>query len=1034
MALSSALKKSVDSYYAVLEEYKGKNVRHETAVRSAFQYLLANFAQTVGWTLVPEQKLTVGKRIIRPDGTLRDAINLRCGYWEAKDADDDLDVEIRKKITSGYPTTNSIFEDTRRAVLYQDGRREFEADLTQQRQLIDLLERFISYKDPDIEGFERAVQEFKETIPDLAQGLKDRIKTEHARNKAFVAAFGTFLELCRSSLDPNMSSETVDEMLVQHLLTERLFRTIFNNPDFANRNVIAREIEKVIQALTSREFNRYEFLKSLDRYYIAIEEAARTLPDWTEKQHFLNTVYESFFQGFSTRQADTHGIVYTPQEIVDFMCASVDVVLQREFGSSLSEPGVQILDPATGTGNFIVNLIQKHINGSDLAYKYRNDLFCNEIMLLPYYIASLNIEHAYYERTHEYTPFEGISFADTLNLEGQQMELFSERNTERIQRQKDAQIMVVIGNPPYNMGQANENDNNKNRRYPVVDSRISKTYVKDSKATLTNKLYDAYVKFFRWAVDRLQGRDGIVCYVSNNSFVDQITFDGMRKHLLQDFTQIYHLDLHGNVRRNSKLSGTTHNVFGIQVGVGITIAVRTSSYEARKLYYYRVPEYWHRTEKLKFLSKQGSITNIEWQELEPDIRNTWLTEGMRTEFTNFLPMGTKTTKDVQVLNAEAIFKLYSLGVVTSRDEWVYDFNELGLAEKVNLFIQNYNSEVFRLSQTSQPISTQIDNFADKFVRNEPNFLKWTDRLKEALIKKQTLKFEVQHVREALYRPFCKKFLYFDHLLNQRRYQQYLIFPTSVTENSVIVVSDHGHRAPFSTFVTNFIPDLHLIASLDGYQTFPYYTYVEDGSNRRENITDWALAQFRAQYGDAVTKWDIFHYVYAMLHHPMYRERYAENLKRDLPRIPLLPEREVFATCVRVGKALMELHLNYETVKPYRLTPIESREVPVDWRVKKMKLTPAKDAVIVNEWLTLAGVPQECFQYRLGNRSALEWVLDQYQVSKDARSEIVSDPNRDDDPQYIAQLVQRVVRVSVDTVALVKELQQGVTLAEGDVRA
>ncbi len=1027
MALNSALKKSVDSYYAALEEYKGKNVTHETALRSAFQSLLAAFAQTVGWTLVPEQKLTVGKHIIRPDGTLRDAINLRCGYWEAKDADDDLDVEIRKKITSGYPTTNSIFEDTRRAVLYQDGRREFEADLTQQRQLIDLLERFIHYKDPNIEGFERAVREFKETIPDLAHGLKDRIKAEHARNKAFVAAFGTFLELCHSSLDPHMSSETVDEMLVQHLLTERLFRTIFNNPDFANRNVIAREIEKVIQALTSREFNRYEFLKSLDRYYIAIEEAARTLPDWTEKQHFLNTVYESFFQGFSTKQADTHGIVYTPQEIVDFMCASVDVVLQREFSTSLSEPSVQILDPATGTGNFLVNLIQKHINGSDLAYKYQNDLFCNEIMLLPYYIASLNIEHAYYERTHEYTPFEGIAFADTLNIEGQRVQqeklaIFSERNTERVIRENNAPIMVVIGNPPYNVGQLNENDNNKNRKYSVVDERINKTYAKDSKATLNTKLYDAYVKFFRWAVDRLRGRDGIICFVSNNSFVDQIAFDGMRKNLLKDFNQIYHLDLHGNVRKNPKLSGTTHNVFGIQVGVGITIAARISSSPARKLYYYRVPEFWRKTEKLAFLARSGNIDGITWQELLPDEKYNWITEGLQSDFANFLPMGTKEAKLARQAEVQTLFKTYSLGISTNRDSVVYNFNYQNLSTRIESFIENYNAEVARWFRNERP--KDVDNFVhyDK--------IKWSRNLKRDLQNEHYAQFTTEAIRKSLVRPYLNKWLYYADILIDERGTTNSIFPTAFAENEnkTICISGVGSNKPFQCLVSNTIPCLDL---LEKTQCFPYYTYAEDGSSRRENITDWALAQFRAQYGDAVTKWDIFHYVYAMLHHPMYRERYAENLKRDLPRIPLLPEREAFAICVRVGKALMELHLHYETVKPYRLTPIENREVPVDWRVKKMKLTPAKDAVIVNEWLTLANVPQECFQYRLGNRSALEWVLDQYQVSKDARSEIVSDPNCDDDPQYIAQLVQKVVRVSMETMALVRELEEGVRVVEGE---
>ena len=620
MQITTTHKKAIDHYYKELASYQAQNVTHETAVRSAFQNLLAAFAQTVNWTLIPEQTLANGKR---PDGTLRDAFFPR-GYWEAKDTKDDLKLEIRKKIATGYPITNTIFEDTRRAILYQNGKVALEIDLTQKDQIIDLLRLFFSYTEPDIATFEAAVAEFKQRIPTLAHDLLERIKEEHARNAKFVAAFATFLELCRTSLDPQISRAVIDEMLIQHLLTERLFRTIFQNQDFARRNVIAAEIEKVIEALTSRAFNRHDFEKSLDRFYIAIEGAARTLDSWAEKQHFLDTVYERFFQGFSIKQADTHGIVYTPQEIVDFMCASVEEVLQREFHTSLSTPGVQVLDPCTGTGNFIVNILRR-ISGSTLATKYANDLFCNEIMLLPYYIASLNIEHAYYERTGEYKPFEGICFADTLELaEGQQPSLFVEQNTERVTREKAAPIMVVIGNPPYNVGQERENDNNKNRRYPIIDSRINKTYAKDSRATLNTKLYDAYVKFFRWATDRLQGRDGIVCYVSNNSFIDQIAFDGMRKHLLQDFNQIYHLDLHGNVRKNPKLSGTTHNVFGIQVGVGITIAIRSSHNPTRKLYYYRVPEFWRKTEKLAFVSEKHTINAIEWEELKPDDHYTWL--------------------------------------------------------------------------------------------------------------------------------------------------------------------------------------------------------------------------------------------------------------------------------------------------------------------------------------------------------------------------------------------------------------------------
>ncbi len=445
------LKKAIDRYYNELQAYKGR-ADYELATRTAFLNLLTESARQVKWMLIPEQTLEGG---IRPDGVLRDSFDLKRGFWEAKG----------------------------------------------------------SYTEPDIASFEEAVQEFKERVPELARALLAIIEREYKLNRKFIGAFDAFAELCRQSLDPKISKEVINEMLVQHLLTERLFRTVFDNPDFVDRNVIAAEIEKVIQALTSRAFNRHEFLKSLDRFYGAIEAAARSIDGWLERQHFLDTVYERFFQGYSVKRADTYGIVYTPQEIVDFMCASVEEMLRREFGTSIEEPGVQIIDPCVGTGSYIVNLLHR-IPNHRLKYKYEHDIFCNEIMLLAYYITSLNIEHEYYARIQEYEPFEGICFTDTLELaESKQMSMFVEENTERIQHEKDAQIMVVIGNPPYNVGQRRENDNNKNRKYPVIDERIKETYAKASKASNKNALWDAYVRFFRWATDRLGNRDGIVCLV-----------------------------------------------------------------------------------------------------------------------------------------------------------------------------------------------------------------------------------------------------------------------------------------------------------------------------------------------------------------------------------------------------------------------------------------------------------------------------------------------------------------------------------------
>jgi predicted helicase len=1024
--LNTSLKKAAVRYTNKLDELK-LQADNELGLRPAFYNLLDESARLVRWTLIQEQTIETHKgKIIRPDGILRDEFFIR-GYWEAKGPDSDLEKEIEAKRKADYPLTNTLFENTRQAVLFQDKKRvPVEFDLSKPKDVEDLLHQFLTYTEPDIENFEAAVDEFKERIPELARAVLAIIKQEHKLNKKFIAAFDTFAELCRTSLNPQISTETINEMLVQHLLTERLFRTVFNNPDFVNNNVIAQEIEKVIKALASRSFNRYEFLKSLDRFYVAIESAAKGIESWSERQHFLNTVYERFFQGFSVKQADTFGIVYTPQEIVDFMCVSVDEVLKKEFGLSIVTPGVQILDPAAGTGSFIVNLLHR-IPPYQLRHKYTKDLFCNEIMLLPYYIASLNIEHEYYEKMGEYEPFEGICFVDTLGLaEGKQLSLWGEENTARVVREKAAEITVVIGNPPYNAWQKSENDNNKNPKYPIIDQSIRETYAKASKASNKNALSDVYVKFFRWATDRLDGRDGVVCLVTNNSFVDQFAFDGMRMQLQKDFTKIYHLDLHGNVRKNPKLSGTTHNVFGIQVGVGITIAVRNSNSPTRGIYYHRVPEFWRKTEKLAYLTEKQSLTGIDWLELRPDARYTWITAGMQPEFEKLFPMGTKAAKVELGEHSLTIFKTYGRGVATSRDNWVYDYHKNDLINKVVTLIEAYNGVVDKWRRRSNRSTT-----VDDVITYEDTKIKWSRDLKLDLQRGHYATYEKEKVRTALYRPFCKQYLFFDRVLNEEVYQlpQILPNPSTEEENVIICLTDLGSEKPFMVLASNVIPDLHLVGAGCGTQCFPFYTYSEDGTNRRENITDWALKQFQSKYSDQVTKWDIFHYVYALLHHPQYRERYAENLKRDLPHIPLVKQNEAFDTCKRIGEQLMNLHLTYEQEKEYPLEWVLNESTSFSWRVEKMKLTPDKTAVIVNKSLTLAGIPQECFQYRLGNRSALEWVIDQYQISEDKRSGIESDPNNLDDPEYIIRLVGRVVKVSVETVKMVNELAQAVRVED-----
>jgi len=1044
--------KEIKRYYEELTGYATHEVAHEGATSTAFQALLAATCKKADWHLVPQLSTKIKGKSVRPDGTLRDDFNLHRGYWEAKDSSDKIDAEISKKIALGYPLANTIFEDTATAVLYQNGKQvEPRFEITDPQQLCDLLNLFYSHTEPDIEGFEQAVEEFKERVPELALALKAKIEEAHKKNKQFQEAFKTFFDLCRQSLNPNLAVAAVDEMLIQHLLTIRLFDTIFDNPDFVRRNVIAAEVEKVIEALASKSFSRAQFLKSLDRFYVAIESAAKVLgDDFTEKQHFLNTVYERFFQGYSVKVADTHGIVYTPQEIVDFMCASVEEVLKTEFGKTLGSKDVNILDPCTGTGNFIVNLIRR-VPKRDLAGVYREQLFANEVMLLPYYIAALNIEHAFYERSGEYEAFEGLCFVDTLDLaERKQQELgfMTEKNTERVQRQTASPITVIVGNPPYNVGQLDENDNNKNRKYTVIDERLSETYARDSSARSVSKLSDPYVKFFRWATDRLRPRDGLLCFVSNNGFVTRTAFDGMRMHLAKDFSAIYHVDLHGDVRKNPKLSGTTHNVFGIQVGVGITIAVRNSGVKQREFKYTRLPEDIRREEKLGWLRTKESIGGVDWQTFRRHETGTWLMPANVDTYDRFFPT------EASALG-EGVFYNHSLGLTSNRDSVVYDFSENELITRLHGFIDTYNGEVDRLKRSRKAV--HIDEFVD--YKN----IKWSETLKRHLQRGVYAEFDQSKIRTALMRPYCKRLLFFDRVLNERVRSFPKIFPTAATEreNQLIAVSDIGFRAAqFSCLVTRSITEAHVCASTDGHQCFPFYIYNEDGTNRRENITDWALQHFREHYHDKrITKWDIFYYVYGILHHPGYRTKFADNLKRELPRIPLAPttltpnqdsltpnpspkgRREsdlplppgegrgegalksssAFWVFAKAGKKLAELHLNYEQLEPWPLKWIETEGEPLSYHVEKMRLSKDKTQLKVNDSLTLAKIPPEVFDYRLGNRSALDWVIDQYQKSTDKRSGIESDPNNPDDEEYIVRLVGQVVRVSVETVKIVNSL-------------
>ena len=706
------------------------------------------------------------------------------------------------------------------------------------------------------------------------------------------------------------------------------------------------------------------------------------------------------------------------------MVKSVAQVLKTEFGRSLSDMGVHIIDPFVGTGNFIVRLMQE-IQGRRLPQKYREELHCNEVMLLPYYIASLNIEHAYFEKTGNYEPFPHICFVDTFDTFGlmdaahqtAEFAYFTPENTLRVEEQKETPMFVVIGNPPYNARQDNENDNNRNRRHTGVDARVRDTFAADSNAQSKNKLYDPYVKAFRWAMDKL-GDEGIVAFVTNNSFIDGQMFDGMRKHLSEEFDTLYVLDLGGNVRKGQPGDA---NVFGIQVGVSINILVKSKRNDAMpptRILYNDEMANLSKARTFAFLDANQHVGNLQWQELTPDKRHIWLTADLHTDFDTFVPMGNKTAKASKDDVIGTLFKTYSLGVSTNRDAWVYNFNRDSLTENAQRMIKHYNAQTLEWVGTKNKSGVNLDDFVD----SDPQKISWSEGLKRKLKGRQLAEFAESKLRQSIYRPFTKTNLFFDRVMNERVYVFPSIFPTSDTENeNRVICVNMTPEKPFACLMSDCIPVNVMTGGFGSpTQCFPFYTYNEDGGNRRENITDWALAQFQAHYEDnIITKWDIFHYTYGILHHSSYRERYQENLKRDLPHIPFA---EDFWAYAEAGGRLADLHINYESQPEYnKLNPIETPGMQVDLSVERMKFSKDKTRLKYNDFLTLEGIPAEVFDYRLGNRSALEWVVDQYRVKVDKRSGIVNDPNRDEDEEYILRLIGQVITVSLETIKIVEGL-------------
>ena len=999
---------NIERYYASLAELiEVGGSDNELNIRPAFQNCLAAYCAAHRDRLVLVPELRAPSSII-PDGTVLDSLRMTRGLWEAKDSHDNLDAEIQSKFERGYPRSNIIFEDSRVAVLFQNGGEAMRVDMTDPASLHRLIGRFLDYELPEIGEFRQARQQFAADLPSVLENLRQAVAEAEEGNEAYRKSVDLFLSLCRHSISPDVSEADVREMLLQHILTKDIFLRVFAEDQFHRENNVARQLDKLEHTFFTGNVRRHA-IDRLRAYYGAIGRAADEIAEYREKQQFLKAVYEDFYKAYNPAAADRLGVVYTPNEVVDFIIRGADHLLQKHFGRGLADENVQILDPATGTGTFVTNLID-YLPAERLQDKYLKEIYANELAILPYYIANLNIEYTYKERTGKYLEFPNLCFVDTLdNMDwrgltggtftyqiGLNLGGVSEENLIRMKTQNEQTISVIIGNPPYNANQQNWNDFNPNVVYPDIDQRIHETYVRSSSATKT-KQYDMYKRFVRWASDRLAD-NGIIAFITNRAYLDALQDDGFRKEISREFNSLYVVDLGGNFQT----SGHVGNIFGIRIGVAVSFFVKTSDKtNIGKIHYYAIDDHQTGREKLLQLTALA-FDNIPFETIEPDSNGNWFNKASE-DFEGFPPLVLRRpNSDVSYSDQHALFSLHSLGTSTNRDEWVFDFDVTNLREKVLFFSDVYGDLIER------------DD------RSFPTTIKWSSTLRDRFNRGQRITYNDGRRIESLYRPYTTKQYFADPLMSDRLTQNHFaMFGSNLRQpNSIICINGPGSNY-FAVLSANKLVEKKY-CDTNNAATFclPLYRYSANGE-RVSNITEWGLRQFRDHYDDeSITAETIFAYTYAALHDPAYRQKYELDLRREFPRLPF---HEDFATWVRLGQALLDLHIGFEDAEPFPLERVDK-----DGAAGKatLKADKAKGTIVLDGKTMLTGVPVEAWQYRLGSRSALEWVLDQYKEKKPRDPTIAARFNTyhfADHKDRVIDLLRRVCTASVDTVRIVNQL-------------
>ena len=888
-------------------------------------------------------------------------------------------------------------------------------------------------------GNRRYWADWGKDVGEIAKRNIERINKLISEDGEQKEKFEVYWDGLKKNLNPSINKQEAVEMLAQHMITKPVFEALFGNDHFTKENPVSKTLEDIVSSLDKK--TDPADMGTLERFYQSVAQRAEGIDNAEAKQKIVKDLYESFFRNAFPKTVEKLGIVYTPVEVVDFILHSTEYVLNKEFGRSISNEKVNVIDPFTGTGTFVTRLLQSGIiKKKDLERKYKNEIFANEIVLLAYYIASINIENVYHELsgTNEYEPLGGICLTDTFQLYENQNPTLNDKvfveNSDRVNKQKEKPITVIIGNPPYSVGQKSANDNAQNQKYNKLENRIAETYCQFSKAQLNRSVYDSYIKAFRWASDRLDKTDGgVIAFVSNGGWLDGNGLDGFRKSIEDEFNSIYVFNLKGNCRTSGELRKKEGgNVFGIgtRTPVSITILVKKpEKSDKANIMYHDIGEYLSREQKLKIISDFHDVSKLPMIQLNPNEHGDWISQ-RNEKFGTWIPI--EADKKFNE-NSESFFITYAIGVCTSRDSWVYNFSSTHLKKNIGVMIDFYNKQRESYVKQSQ-MNPSID--VDDTLEIQPSKISWSRGIKNLLKKNEKIIYQENDLIVGIYRPFMKQNLCFSEGVIEMPGINKKLFPTPNHDNLVICVTGNGSTKDSTALITNMIPCYDYVEKS---QCFPLYWYESTNSDQKDSVTnhnssyikhdgisDYILERAKQKYGNKPKKLDIFWYVYGILHSKSYREKFTEDLKKSLPRIPLVGSLKEFDAFREAGKNLGQLHLNYEDIPRYPDVVVEGEEKN-NFKVEKMKFLSKdrKDTIIYNKDITISNIPSKAYEYIVNGKSAIEWIMERYAITTHKESGITNDPNdwatEHNKPRYILDLLLSIINVSVQTVDIVNSL-------------